>query len=34
VLFEHAWMGRGAERAVASVGLALGGKALGVPAAV
>jgi sulfide:quinone oxidoreductase len=34
VLFEHAWMGRGADRAVASLGLALGGRALGVPAAV
>jgi sulfide:quinone oxidoreductase len=31
VLFERAWMGRGAERAVASLGLALGSKVLGVP---
>jgi sulfide:quinone oxidoreductase len=34
VLFEHAWMGRGADRAVAALGLALGGRALGVPEAV
>ncbi len=34
VLFERAWMGQGTERAVATVGLTLGGRALGIPAAV
>jgi sulfide:quinone oxidoreductase len=32
VLFERYWMGDGIERAVARAGLALGGRALGVPA--
>lgn len=34
VIFERAWMGRGAERAAARVGLAAGGRVLGIPAAV
>lgn len=33
VLFERYWMGDGVERAVARLGLVLGGKVLGVPAA-
>ncbi len=32
VLFEKAWMGQGPERAVASAGLAVGSRALGIPA--
>ncbi|MBI2940406.1 MAG: hypothetical protein HYY04_08205 [Chloroflexi bacterium] len=34
VLFERYWMGEGLERAVASLGLALGSKVLGVSAAL
>lgn len=32
VLFERAWMGDGLERAAASMGLAVGGRVLGIPA--